>query len=88
MVVSWPVLLQRTTSGSIALQQQESLTTNTQADVPGLGCHLGPCRAAHAAHQLQHSKEQHLLGKHSRAGPDCSGAAGELVLALADLVVA
>ena len=39
MVGSWPVLPLGVTSGIMDLQQQGSVTTKGQVDVPGLGCH-------------------------------------------------
>lgn len=39
MVRSWPVLPPRAMSPSMALQQQEFVTTKGEVEVPGLGCH-------------------------------------------------
>ena len=39
MTESWPVLPPGTTSGSVALQQQESVTTKGQVGLPVLGWH-------------------------------------------------
>lgn len=43
MVELWPVLPLGAVSGSVVLQQQGSVTTKGQVDVPGLSCcpHLG-----------------------------------------------
>lgn len=38
MVGPWPALPPGATSGLVALQQQVSVTTKSQADVSGLGC--------------------------------------------------
>jgi hypothetical protein len=43
MVRSWPVLLPGALSGSVALQQQGSVTTKVVVDVPGLGYCPGTC---------------------------------------------
>ena len=50
IMMSWPVLLPRVTSGSVVLQQQgfvsmpvDQVTANRQVDIPGFGCHLRPC---------------------------------------------
>lgn len=48
MVKSWPMLSLRTISVLMAMQQQGSVsldhvTTKGRADVPSLGCPLGPC---------------------------------------------
>lgn len=38
-VGSWPRLTLEVISGSVALQQQRSVTTKDEVDIPGLGCH-------------------------------------------------
>lgn len=40
----WAMLTSRAMSGFLALQQQGSVATKGQVEVPGLGCYLGPCR--------------------------------------------
>lgn len=41
MVGSWSVLTLGATSGSMALQQQRSVTVKGQADIPGLAATVG-----------------------------------------------
>lgn len=41
MVGSWPVLPPGAMPGSVVLQQQGSVTTKSQADIPGLGATVG-----------------------------------------------
>lgn len=43
MVRSWPVLPPKVMSGFMAFQQQGPVTIKGRADVPCLGCCLGPC---------------------------------------------
>ena len=59
----WLVLLPAATSGSLALQQQGSLTTEGQADVSGLGYHL--VTYLRAVKNWPHLSPAH----HGRAGP-------------------
>lgn len=65
VVGSWAMLLPETMPGFVALQQEGSVTTKGQVDIPGLGCHTGGMLMSEGCAQLAYPSPEHQ----ERSGP-------------------